>query len=97
MGNTITYADHSFVEGYQFPELPVPVDLEVKDVLGEGGMGVVYRGLQSHPEREVAIKRLKKQNPYMRLALYREAMITGALSHPTIIPIHIESTRDTRS
>ena len=68
--------------------MPVPVELEVKDVLGEGGMGVVYRGLQSHPEREVAIKRLKKQNPYMRLALYREAMITGALSHPTIIPIH---------
>ena len=24
----------------------------------------------------------------MRLALYREAMITGALNHPTIIPIH---------
>ena len=37
----------------------------MKDVLGEGGMGVVY-GEQSHPEREVAIKRLKKQNPYMR-------------------------------
>ena len=51
VGHTITYADHSFVEGYQFPELPVPAKLEVKDVLGEGGMGV-YRGIQSHPERE---------------------------------------------
>ena len=88
VGNTITYADHTFVEHFHFPDLPVPSALAVKDVLGEGGMGVVYRGEQSHPEREVAIKRLKKQNPYMRLALYREAMITGALSHPTIIPIH---------
>ena len=88
VGHTITYADHSFVEGYQFPELPVPEKLEVKDILGEGGMGIVYRAVESHPEREIAIKRLKKQNPYMRLALYREAMITGALSHPTIIPIH---------
>lgn len=88
VGHTITYANHTFVEGYQFPELPAPGPLEVKGVLGEGGMGVVYRGIQSHPEREVAIKRLKKQNPYMRLALFREAMITGALSHPTIIPIY---------
>ncbi len=93
VSHTITYADHTFVGGYQFPELPIPEELEVKDVLGEGGMGVVYRGIQSHPEREVAIKRLKQQSPYMRLALYREAMITGALSHPTIIPIHTVNLR----
>lgn len=86
--HTITYADHSFSKDVQFPDLPVPKELNVHDVLGEGGMGIVYRGVQSHPEREVAIKRLKHQSAYMRLALYREAMITGTLSHPTIIPIH---------
>ena len=88
MQHTITYADHTFAREFHFPELPTPEQLYVRDVLGEGGMGVVYRGVQSHPEREVAIKRLKQQSSYMRLALYREAMITGALSHPTIIPIH---------
>lgn len=97
VGHTITYADHSFVEGYEFPELPIPEGLQIKDVLGEGGMGVVYRGVQSHPDREVAIKRLKKQNPYMRLALYREAMITGALSHPTVIPIHTLNLRGSKA
>ena len=86
--HTITYADHSFAQNFQFSELPVPKGLHVHDVLGEGGMGIVYRGVQSHPQREVAIKRLKHQSAYMRLALYREAMITGTLSHPTIIPIH---------
>ena len=86
--HTITYADHSFAQDFQFGELPTPKGLHVHDVLGEGGMGIVYRGVQSHPEREVAIKRLKYQSSYMRLALYREAMITGTLSHPTIIPIH---------
>jgi len=86
--HTITYADHSFAQNFQFSELPVPKGLHVDDVLGEGGMGIVYRGVQSHPQREVAIKRLKHQSAYMRLALYREAMITGTLSHPTIIPIH---------
>ena len=88
VSNTITYADHTFVDQMHFPDLPIPEPLSIQDILGEGGMGVVYRGEQAHPEREVAIKRLKKQNAYMRLALYREAMITGALSHPTIIPIH---------
>ena len=88
VSHTITYADHTFVEQFHFPDLPVPGPLVIKEVLGEGGMGVVYRGEESFPDRDVAIKRLKKQNPYMRLALYREAMITGALNHPTIIPIH---------
>ena len=81
--HTITYADHTFVDQSTF-RFTCPNALAVKDVLGEG-MGVVYRGEQSHPERG-AIKRLKKQNPYMRLALYRERD-HGALSHPTIIPV----------
>ena len=88
VNHTITYADHTFVDQLNFPDLPTPEPLVVKEVLGEGGMGVVYRGEETHPERDVAIKRLKQQNPYMRLALYREAMLMGALSHPTIIPIH---------
>ena len=65
-------------------------DIEVSDVvLGEGGMGIVLEGTQNFPKRHVAIKRIKQRNPYLEYLLQHEAMITGRLSHPNIIPIHI--------
>ncbi|MAA79812.1 MAG: hypothetical protein CL916_11180 [Deltaproteobacteria bacterium] len=86
---TISYADHT-LENVHTPKIePTNLEITIDRVLGEGGMGIVYLGRQSHPKRDVAIKRLKKQNLYLRKALYREAMITGSLSHPTIIPIYV--------
>ncbi len=57
--------------------------------IGEGGMGMVYRARQSHPEREVAIKMLRSINgagkETRRFA--REIAILARLQHPGIAQI----------
>ena len=63
-------------------------EVEVQKQIGQGGMGVVFLGHQQLLERNVAIKRLKKQSQRLADALIHEAKITGNLEHPNIIPIH---------
>ena len=85
---TLSYDDHASIHAKAY-ERQSNVPITIEKVIGEGGMGIVYLGHQSHPNRDVAIKRLKKPNRFLGQALYREAMITGSLSHPTIIPIYM--------
>lgn len=68
----------------------------VLDVLGRGGMGVVYRGVQEKPEREVAIKVLQfiAANPNTLRRFEYEAQILARLDHPyvaTIIEAGVDS------
>jgi predicted Ser/Thr protein kinase len=61
---------------------------EVLDVLGRGGMGVVYRARDARLGRVVAIKMLTESfsgNPEMLQRFYREASQTGALRHNNIV------------
>ncbi|TNE51985.1 MAG: serine/threonine protein kinase [Deltaproteobacteria bacterium] len=66
-------------------------ELDLKETLGEGGMGVIQRATQLPLRREVAVKRLRDglDAPKQHLALLREAWITGLLEHPNIVPIHV--------
>ena len=50
-------------------------------------MGIVYLAEQTTPNRHVALKTIKTQNNTLEKLLLQEAMITGSLSHPDIIPI----------
>ena len=63
-------------------------DFHVVNLLGRG-MGVVgMRPRQLKPR--VALKRLTERNDARSItALLHEAMITGSLEHPNIIPIHL--------
>lgn len=64
---------------------------EILEILGEGGMGAVYRAWQINLEREVAIKVLSVQlaaNPGYLERFTREARTAAALEHPHIVPIH---------
>jgi serine/threonine-protein kinase len=63
---------------------------EVTGRLGEGGVGVVYRGRQVHLGRNVAIKVLHKDAaaiPEWRLRFEREAQALSALAHPNVVPV----------
>jgi eukaryotic-like serine/threonine-protein kinase len=64
---------------------------EVLDVLGRGGMGLVYRAFDRQLNREVAIKTVTEgftRDPEMLQRFYREAAKTGALKHPNIIIVY---------
>lgn len=69
-------------------------DVEIVRMIGEGGMGRVYEGLQASPRRPVAVKVLRP-GPTARAAVRRflnEAQILGTLRHPWICPVHAAGT-----
>ncbi|MGZ3418463.1 MAG: protein kinase domain-containing protein [Polyangiales bacterium] len=70
-------------------------ELEVQQVLGEGGMGRVFLARQRSLDREVAIKTLRDQaSPRDYDALILEGAVTGHLEHPSIIPVHALGVHD---
>lgn len=73
---------------YPLP-LGVDPDYEVLGELGRGGMAIVWLAEQLPLAREVAIKRaLHPHDEEAQLLLLREAMVTGSLEHPNIVPVH---------
>jgi serine/threonine-protein kinase len=64
---------------------------EVMDLVGEGGMGQVYRGRDPRLARDIAIKVLSKDSAGDAEAITRferEARAIAALSHPNIVAVH---------
>jgi len=67
---------------------------KILGVLGKGGMGIVYKGLDPDIEREVAIKTIRldgfidgPEKEEMLNRAIREAKAAGRLNHPNIITI----------
>ncbi|WP_372365944.1 serine/threonine-protein kinase [Candidatus Uabimicrobium sp. HlEnr_7] len=61
-------------------------DVDIIDVLGEGGMGVVYKGRQTYIERDVAVKVMKPvEDSTFEERFKREAQILANLAHPNIV------------
>ncbi len=66
-------------------------DYELLKLLGEGGMGVVYSARQASIDRSVAVKMLRGDlaaDVDQREKFLAEAVITGDLDHPNIVPIY---------
>ena len=65
--------------------------LEILELLGQGGMGAVYKARQPHLDRIVAIKILPPEtaaDPSFAERFAREARALARLSHPGIVTIH---------
>jgi serine/threonine protein kinase/tetratricopeptide (TPR) repeat protein len=79
------------------PPLRVVAGFEVLDVLGRGGMGVVYRARQIGLDRIVALKRLRVgalANGEDLLRFRREAVALARVQHPNIVQIHDAGDQD---
>ena len=66
-------------------------DYELMDLLGKGGMGIVYAARQASLDRTVAVKMLrpeKADDKRQWQAFLSEAVVTGDLEHPNIVPIY---------
>ncbi len=66
-------------------------EYELLKVLGEGGMGVVYDARQTSIDRSVALKMIKgpaAENEKQKAKFLAEAVVTGDLDHPNIVPIY---------
>lgn len=66
-------------------------DIQIKRVLGQGGMGVVFEGLDAVLNRTVAVKVLSPHllnHPDAKDRFVREAQAAAALLHENVVAIH---------
>jgi tetratricopeptide (TPR) repeat protein len=64
---------------------------DLGEVIGEGGMGAVYKGFDRRLKRPVAVKRLRAElqnNPRERERFLKEAEMVASLHHPHIVDIY---------
>ena len=64
----------------------------IEKILGRGGMGAVYRGVQTNLDRPVAIKILppgvEKEDPSFAERFKSEARLMAKLNHPAVVAVY---------
>jgi len=63
---------------------------QLRERLGDGGFGQVYRAYDPRLDRDVAVKVLKRPDPTERIMerFFREARAAARLDHPNIVAVH---------
>jgi serine/threonine protein kinase len=63
---------------------------QLRERLGDGGFGQVFRAYDPRLDRDVAVKVLKQPNPTDRVMarFFREARAVARLDHPNIVAVH---------
>ena len=65
-------------------------ELDVIELIGQGGMGAVYRVRQRNLDRIVALKVIlfRPDDPEFAARFQREARALAKLNHPNIVTVH---------
>ena len=91
-GSSVVIRSRSLRPADQSTNVPTAssADYELRDIVGEGGVGIVFSACQSSINRDVAVKMLRgdKADDAKRNDFVNEAVTTGELEHPNIIPVH---------
>ncbi len=64
---------------------------EMQEIIGEGGMAVIYKALDTRLNRSVAVKVLKKEfasDPALHADFTSESQAVAMLSHPNIVAVY---------
>jgi eukaryotic-like serine/threonine-protein kinase len=64
--------------------------IEIRQLVGIGAMGRVYRGFQKGIDRDVAVKILHRElsaNPTVVARFHREAKVASRLAHPNVVHV----------
>ena len=82
----------TILQGYRSVIMAVPKEIkgryEVQEILGQGGMGVVYQAFDKVVKRKVALKTIRDAPSRAALDLFqKECDILAQISHPNIIEI----------
>ena len=89
-----THAETPRATGRKATVVDPPSRYRLLDVIGEGGMGRVYRAHDTTLNRDVAIKILETELPagpdktQQRERFVREARAAARLVHPNIVAVH---------
>jgi eukaryotic-like serine/threonine-protein kinase len=68
--------------------MPAKGRYEILEILGEGGMGIVYRAIDPVLNREVAVKTIRDPQDKAALELFkRECAVLASITHPNIVEI----------
>jgi len=61
---------------------------QIKEKIGQGGLGEVFVAVDTHLQREVALKRVKTVEGQSPDDVLREARVLSALQHPNILTVY---------
>lgn len=65
-------------------------EYRVVSVIGQGGMGKVYKAIDPRTRRFVIVKQLLAKSPALAARFHREAVIMRTFDHPNIVHVHDE-------
>ncbi len=81
--------------------LPLPPDdlgqvgrYELREVVGVGAMGIVYRAHDPRLDREVALKVLRRREPAAADDMLAEANALAAIDHPNVVDVYDVGTHE---
>src|SRR5437016_9939958 len=61
---------------------------EIKEAIGEGGMGIVYRAIDREMQSDVALKTIKEVLDPQQIELFRrECSVLRRLRHPNVVDV----------